>query len=52
MCIQYAKKWEWVGNQDCPDNFYKCGDGICIHNKESLQISHICPLTDIIETSS
>lgn len=33
MCVQYAKNWRWVGNEECPDNFYKCGDGLCIHKK-------------------
>ncbi|CAD8080370.1 unnamed protein product [Paramecium primaurelia] len=47
LCVEFAKKWKWVGNQDCPSDYYKCGDGICI----SLS-SPKCPITDLIQTET
>ncbi|CAD8183343.1 unnamed protein product [Paramecium octaurelia] len=47
LCVEFAKKWKWVGNQDCPSNYYKCGAGICISSSNSK-----CPLTDLIETQT
>ncbi|CAK90498.1 unnamed protein product (macronuclear) [Paramecium tetraurelia] len=46
-CVEFAQKWKWVGNQDCPHDYYKCANGICISSSNPK-----CPITDLIETKS
>lgn len=34
LCVEIAKNWKWLGNLECPTNYYKCPNGICIHNNK------------------